>query len=1200
TTTIDELTLHTPLTLTTETTLQLQVNITPPDETGSRAVTVHSRPVATDDADTPDWTLHASGRLTADAGTPLPAAEAWPPPGATPVDTATLYDDLADIGLTYGPVFQGLSAAWRQGEEVYAEIRLPEGTEAQADGFGIHPALLDAALHAIALGSLGADATAPVRLPFSWGGVALHATGATTVRVRVVPTEGNDTVALELTDTAGAPVASVQSLALRAVDAQQLSAARGGGQNSLFRLEWSALPVSEGSATASATWAVLGEAAGLVGALTATGAEVSAFADLSELLAAVTAGEAPVPQLVLAPLGSSFVAAPALDTASTAHALTHRALALVQEWLAAEQVLDARLVVVTQGAVVTRPGEDTADLASATVWGLVRTAQSESPDRLMLLDVDGRGTSLDALASALAGVDEPQLALRDGAVHVPRLARAASGSALAVPAEGPWRLDVTSMGTLDNLTLRPAPEALRPLEPTEVRLAVRAAGLNFRDVLIALGMYPGEVPIGGEAAGVVTEVGSRVTRLAPGDRVMGLVPASIGPVAITDHRWLTRMPAGWSAAQAATIPVVCLTAYYGLTDLARLEPGERVLIHAGTGGVGMAAIQLARHRGAEIFATASPGKWDTLRALGLDDDHIGNSRTLEFEDRFLAATGGEGFDVVLNSLAREYVDASLRLLPRGGRFLEIGKTDIRDAGEVARRHPGVVYRAFDLTDAGPDRMREMLDELLELFEASAMRPLPVLGWDARYAPHAFRQLQQARHTGKLAVTVPRPIDPEGTVLITGGTGTLGSLVAERLVTGHGVRRLLLTSRQGPDAPGARRLVDELAALGAEVTVSACDAADREALAELLAAVPDKYPLTAVVHAAGVLDDGVLSSLTPESVDRVLRPKVDAAWNLHELTKDADLAAFVLFSSVAGTVGAPGQANYAAANTFLDALAQHRQACGLPGVSLAWGLWAQASGMTGDLDGADRSRMARGGFAPLPTEEGLGLLDTVLRTGADALMVPTRLDLTALRAQADTAPAVLRGLLPTTARRAAGGAGPAGASALLSRLAGLTEAEQDDVLLEVVRGHISAVLGHGSPDGIPPSRPFQDLGLDSLTAVELRNRLSAATGQRLPATLVFDYPTPTALAGRLRTMVAPGAPSPGDAALAELDRLERTVLAVTPDDETHARVTGRLQALLRKLTNGLDTPGEPTADDEDLESATDDELFDVLDNEFGIR
>ena len=342
-----------------------------------------------------------------------------------------------------------------------------------------------------------------------------------------------------------------------------------------------------------------------------------------------------------------------------------------------------------------------------------------------------------------------------------------------------------------------------------------------------------------------------------------------------------------------------LTAYYALRDLADLAPGERILIHAAAGGVGMAAVQLARHFGAEVFGTASPSKWAAVKALGLDETHLASSRTLEFERQFSEATGGAGFDVVLNSLAREFVDASLRLLPHGGHFIEMGKTDLRDGAQVASQHAGVAYRAFQLGEAGPDRTQQMLQELVALFERGVLQVLPHASWDVRRAPEAFRHMAQARHVGKVVLTIPQRLDDSDTVLITGGTGTLGSLVARHLVTRHGVRRLVLCSRSGgaetraADSTGSGEILKrELEAAGAQVTIAVCDVSDRNALSALLA----QHPPTAVIHTAGVLEDAALATLTPDNVTRVLAPKLDAALHLDALTAGSDLKAFVLFSS----------------------------------------------------------------------------------------------------------------------------------------------------------------------------------------------------------------------------------------------------------------------------------------------------------------
>jgi NADPH:quinone reductase-like Zn-dependent oxidoreductase len=328
---------------------------------------------------------------------------------------------------------------------------------------------------------------------------------------------------------------------------------------------------------------------------------------------------------------------------------------------------------------------------------------------------------------------------------------------------------VVSRGAVEGVGLVAAPDAEGALEAGQVRVAVRAAGMNFRDVLNVLGMYPGEVELGGEAAGVVVEVGPGVSKPAVGDRVLGFFSGAMGPLAVADER---------SFVQGAAVPIAFVTAYYGLLDVGGLSAGESVLVHAAAGGVGMAAVQIARHVGAEVYGTASPGKWG---ATGLDAQHLASSRDLGFEKVFAERTVGRGVDVVLNALAGEFVDASVRLLTAGGRFVEMGKADVRDPDSV----PGRTYRAFDLSEAGPERIGRMLDEVLALFARGVLSLPPVRTFDVRRAPEAFRFMSQARHVGKVVLSLPRAVEPGGTALITGGTGALGASVARYLVDRSG-------------------------------------------------------------------------------------------------------------------------------------------------------------------------------------------------------------------------------------------------------------------------------------------------------------------------------------------------------------------------------------------------------------------------------
>ncbi|MEA2221633.1 MAG: hypothetical protein QOH83_9 [Solirubrobacteraceae bacterium] len=1030
------------------------MTVAEPDADGRRAIDVHARP----DGGAGEWVRHATGTLSAGATMAHDRIEQWPPPDAVALDVDELYDRLAGQDFAYGPAFQAVRAAWQLGDELFAEVALGEEQAADAARFAIHPALLDAALHP-AIAQRGADG---VRLAFSWTGMRVDRPGAVALRVRVAPA-GDDVLRITAVDEHGAPVVAVDGLATRPVQDGRIGVSR--GHDALFRVRWTTAQSGPSNGT-PLRLVVLGDT-GLSG--------VERFDDIATVAAS---GPAPGTVLVVSPPG------------------VHAALALLQAWLAEGRLREARLAILVRGAAKVRDG-DVADPAAAAIRGLVRSAQSEHPGRFVSIDADG--ADADALAQALA-TGEPEVAVRDGAVLVPRLARATADTLLS----GSWRLAPERAGSLVGATPVHG-DGERTLESGEVRLAVRAAGVNFRDVLIAIGVYGKPAQMGIEGAGVVVEVGPGVTHLATGDRVLGFVPGAFGPLAVADARTLARVPGGWSFSAAAAVPVAHSTARHALLELARLQAGERVLIHAAAGGVGLAAVALAQWLGAEVFATASPSKWDALRALGIDDHHLASSRTVEFGDRFGAV------DVVLNCLTGEFVDASLGLLGSGGRFVELGTADRRDPSTC----PGIRYETVDLFELAPERLGELLSEAVGAVARGDVAPLPVTAWDVRDGSDALQYVSQARHVGKVVLTLPRALDPDGTVLVTGGTSGLGPAVAEHLAREHGIRHVLLVSRRGADTPGAGALQARLADLGCTATVEACDVGDRAALARLLDAIDPDHALTAVIHAAGTFADGMIASLDDAALDTVMRPKSGAARWLDELTAGDDLAAFVLFSSAAGVFGLPGQGNYASANASLDALAQRRRACGLPATAVAWGVWEHDDGMTRRLSARDIGRLMAGTRQrALPATDALALLDAAIGH-RDPLLVALPLDLAALRAEAriGTLPALLSDLARAPARRERADAAIGGS--LAQQLGLAAPDERDTLVLELVRGQAAATLGHPSPDAVQPDRPFKELGLDSLGSVVLRNRLAQVTGLRLPSTLVFDHPTPVAMASFLR-------------------------------------------------------------------------------------
>uniref|UniRef100_UPI0004CB0463 type I polyketide synthase n=1 Tax=Streptomyces sp. NRRL S-118 TaxID=1463881 RepID=UPI0004CB0463 len=799
---LDELVVEAPLLLEDGVVRQVQVTVGPADDNGRRDVALYTRPEHGGDDEPAETICHARGVLAPEAE-PVAAewAVQWPPPGAEEASVDELYAGMSDLGYDYGPAFQSVRAVWRAGDEVFAEVALPDGTS--GDGFGIHPALFDAAMHGSLL-QRGADQTA--LLPFSWSHIRLGTTGTSRVRARVRTEEGT-ALRVDIAGEQGEPVLSMDRLYMRPLEPSQLADGGRARRNALFEPDWSEVT----PAPATAHVVVLGEE----------------FADLDALEQAIADG-AEAPETVVA-----TVATPPGDGPDAVREAVTDALGLVQRWLALEWLTGARLIVATRRGLAV--GDEAPDAAQAAVGGLVHSAQAEFPGQFVVVDVDG---TEDPDWAALAGLDEPRIAVRDGRARVPRLARVS-----AVPDTTP---------------------------------------------------------------------------------------------------------------------------------------------------------------------------------------------------------------------------------------------------------------AFD-----------------------------------------------------------------GTVLVTGGTSGLGAVFARHLVERHGARSLLLVSRRGGAAEGADELVADLERLGARVRVAACDAADREQVAGLLASLDE--PLAAVVHAAGVLDDGVVGALTAEQVERVMRPKVDAAWHLHELTAGMDLSAFVLFSSAAAAIGSPGQANYSAANAALDALAARRRAAGLPAVSLAWGLWSDTTGMAARMDETDLARLEGMGLRPLSAELGLGLFDQAL--GLDRpVLVPVQLDQAALRRQSSAGllPALLRGLVRTSGRART-------TESLARRLAGVAEADRAGVVLDLVRAQVAVVLGHGSADTIDPDRDLQELGFDSLSAVELSTQLNKLTGLQLDGTLAFDHPTPQLIAEHLLTLVAQQAgedgPAAGGAPLSEEDEV-RAMLAAIPIEDL--RETGLLETL-RDLAAAVRAP-----------------------------
>jgi acyl transferase domain-containing protein/thioesterase domain-containing protein/acyl carrier protein len=787
--------------------------------------------------------------------------------------------------------------------------------------------------------------------------------------------------------------------------------------------------------------------------------------------------------------------------------------------------------------------------------GFARVAAMELPDlRPRLVDLDPIDLAPQLAKAAVALADEIQCESGEGEVayrgdrrFVARLERNASLlaessrrdiEALEIP-RGPFQLRIAQAGSLD--ALRFAAVDRDPPAPGQVEIEVRATGLNFSDVLKALGLYPGIkdaiVPLGIEASGVVTAVGEGVERFKVGDEVLGVVPYAFASHARTADYALVHKPQSLSHEEACTIPITFLTAYYGLVRLAQLQPGERVLIHAGAGGVGLAAIQIAQQIGADVFATAgSEAKRDFLRSLGVK--HVYSSRSTAFADEILAATNREGVDVVLNSLPGEAITKSLSILRAYGRFLEIGKTDIYQNRMIGLLpfQDNLSYFAIDLDRMlrqRPDYIRELFADVMRYFDADHYQPLAFTRFDAEKTIDAFRYMSQRKNIGKVVVTIEsresrvegrapessddssKMVRADGTYLITGGLGALGLRIAQWLAE-QGAGTIALLSRRQPSAEIEEQL-NAIRTKGANVLVVTGDVADVASLASALSQITaDCPPLRGVIHAAGVLADGILTDMTLDQLDRAMAPKVRGAWNLHVATLDAPLDFLVLFSSVASVLGSPGQANYAAGNAYLDALAHARRAQGRPATAINWGPWA-GSGMAAE---AGRSEgMKSRGMGLIEPETGLDLLGKLLRTDAAQVAVMDAQWSEMLRLLGSRRPA----LLSQIAEEVQGASDePQGRvdHAFRRQLIEADDATRRSLVQDYIRQELARIMGI-EPARLEIDQPLSTFGLDSLLALELKNNLEGRLDFTLPMAKLMEGPSIASLADETARLVAAG-------------------------------------------------------------------------------
>jgi len=1038
---LENVAIHRPLVLSDRDTL-LQTVLTPDGD----ACRFEIFALAADDS----WTFHADGRVLAGSGS---AVAVRGEPGE-PLDVNRYYRRFADHGLQYGADFRTIRNLHRTAVGSVAEV-----TVADANGYFVHPALLDGCFQSIgvAFESDGGDTRVPAAIEllevFGDVGGRVHAEART-----------SSSVDIDLVNPAGAVVVRVEGLSLRRVSARVFGA--GDTADCVHRMVWRAQPRTGAATVDPSRWLI-------VRGTDDTAHELAAELRKRGHEAHVIEAGAERPDVA----AQGFIHFGGLRSALTLAQSANRPL-----WL------------VTRG---TQPAGDVPgpiDVDEAAVWGLGRTIARERPEthcRCLDLDPARPAGEIGELADEILHVDaEEQVAFRAGTRFVTRLEPWHESTLLTFPDRDGFRLAPHDNGVLADMRLEPLPRR-RPGHG-EVEIRVAAAALNFRDVLSALRALAGHsgAPIGSECAGTVVEVGEGVTAFHVGDEVVALADGCLASRVTVPQELLFRKPASLGMDEAAAVPIAFLTAYHGLHRLAKIRRGERVLIHAAAGGVGQAAVRLAREAGAEIFATAHPRKWGVLQSAGVQ--HVMSSRTTDFAATVLERTGGEGVDIVLNCLNDEFIPKSFEVLRRGGRFLEIGKIRVWDQEQARAVRPDAAYFLYDIAEElrrDPGAMREILEQMLDGLAAGRWRPPLLRLFPVANAPDAFQRMAAGKHAGKVVLSMePGPLfRRDGTYLVTGGLGDLGLIVA-RWVTQNGGGRLVLCGRTKP-SPAAVREIEEIVRAGTAVEVLQADVASTEDVARLIAVSnTENRPLRGIVHAAGVLRDALLNDLTWDMAREVQAPKVDGAWNLHTASLNCPLDFFVCFSSTASVFGSAGQANYAAANAFLDALAHHRDALGLPALTVNWGAWADA-GMAARLGQRAAARRAASGIADLETETALRVLERLLRE-----------------------PGIVQAVVATIdSRKRSSGAEPSDALLEIRKSA---PNKRHGVLTNYVASRLATALGLGAADSIGPDRRFMDLGMDSLIAIELRNRLQSDLSAPLAQTVILDYPTLRSLTGHL--------------------------------------------------------------------------------------